>query len=118
MEVIENRIAEERSKLGLGTDQDGTPREGAFADVIGEYERLVVDLEFAEQSYTAALAAYDSAQAEARRQSRYLAAHVNPTLPESATRPDRTKIAGLVGVIAFLTWAMTVLSFYALRDRR
>ncbi len=118
VEVIENRIAEERSKLGLGTDVDGTPREGAFADVIGEYERLVVDLEFAEQSYTAALAAYDSAQAEARRQSRYLAAHVNPTLPESATRPDRTKIAGLVGLIAFLTWAMAVLSFYAMRDRR
>ena len=37
---------------------------GAFADLVGEYERLAVDLQFAEQSYTAAMAAYDAAVAE------------------------------------------------------
>ncbi len=116
VEVIEGRIAEERRKMGLGTGPAGG--EAAFADLVGEYERLAVDLEFAEQSYTSALAAYDSARAEAQRQSRYLAAHVHPTLPESATRPDRWSLVSLVALFAFLAWSVLLLATYAIRDRR
>ncbi|GGA99178.1 hypothetical protein [Allosediminivita pacifica] len=117
VEVIERRINEERQKVGLGT---GSARDGeeAFADLVGEYERLAVDLEFAQQSYTAALASYDSALAEAQRRSRYLAAHVSPTLPESATRPQRGSLLSLVALFSFLSWAVLVLAAYAIRDRR
>ena len=118
VQVIEDRIEEERRKLGLGSNSAQPGDENAFANLVGEYERLAVDLQFAEQSYTAALSAFDSAQAEAQRQSRYLAAHVNPTLPQSSTRPDRLQVLGLVALFAFLTWATLVLAVYALRDRR
>ncbi|MGR3608785.1 MAG: capsule biosynthesis protein [Sulfitobacter sp.] len=117
VQVIEDRIAEERLKLGIGAS-GGEVDETAFANLVGEYERLAVDLEFAELSYTSALAAYDSALAEAQRQSRYLAAHVNPTLPESAVRPERLSNLGMVGLFAFLIWATTFLVLYAIRDRR
>ena len=50
--------------------------EPALADVVGTYEELKVDLEFASAAYTQALAALTAARAEARRQSRYLAPHV------------------------------------------
>lgn len=115
--VIENRIRHEREKLGLGADQQN-PQTNPFADLVGEYERLAVDREFAEQSYTAALAAYDAAQAEARRQSRYLAAHIAPTLAESSEHPRRWTLQLLVTMFAFLTWAIAVLAAYAIRDRR
>ena len=117
VEVIERRIDEERQKVGLGT---GSARDGeeAFADLVGEYESLAVDLEFAQQSYTAALASYDSALAEAQRRSRYLAAHVSPTLPESSTRPQRGSLLSLVALFSFLSWAVLVLAAYAIRDRR
>ncbi|WP_220748757.1 MULTISPECIES: capsule biosynthesis protein [Jannaschia] len=129
IETIESRIAEERSKLGLGSrprndegqDEGGTAEGGeldAFADLVGEYESLIVDLNFAEQSYTAALAGYDSSLAESRRQSRYLAAHVRPTLAESAAHPERTKLISLVALFSFLAWGIIVLAAYALRDRR
>ena len=116
--VIEARIAEERGKLGLGAGAAPAAGEAVFADIVGEYERLAVDQEFAEQSYKVALASYDTALAEAQRQSRYLAAHIQPTLPEAATEPQREKLIALVGVFALLLWGITILAAYALRDRR
>lgn len=116
--VIEARIIEERNKFGVGENTDPTSDAPAFADLVGEYERLAVDLEFAEGSYRAAQATLDTALAEARRQSRYLAAHIQPTLPERADGPDRFQITFLVGLFSFLIWAIGTLSAYALRDRR
>lgn len=118
VEVIEERIAEERRKLGIGTAEGTAVDENAFANLVGEYESLQVDLQFAQESYTAARAAYEAAVAEARRQSRYLAAHVTPTLPEKAEHPQRVTLLGLVALFSFLFWAMAVLTAYALRDRR
>ncbi|MBF9035275.1 capsule biosynthesis protein [Rhodobacterales bacterium HKCCE2091] len=112
IEVIEDRIEAERAQIGAGGD--GT----AFADLVEEYERLVADKEFAQEAWVAALAAYDLAVAEAQRQSRYLAAHIRPTLAEAAEYPDRPMILGLVAVFLFLAWSALVLIGYALRDRR
>ena len=113
--VIETRIAAERQKLGLGAS--GEAKE-AFADLVGEYEGLIVDREFAETAYTAALATFDSAQAEAQKQSRYLAAHITPTLAESAEYPERLKILALFALFAAIVWSIAVLIYYSLRDRR
>ena len=101
-----------RSPVGEGTG------EGAFADLVGEYERLMVDLQFAEQTYTAAMSAYDAADAEARRKTRYLAAHIQPTLAEAPEEPRRLMLLGLTALFSFLLWAIGLLIFYALRDRR
>lgn len=114
VDVIEERIAAERRKLGLGASGSG---EDVFATLVGEYEGLVVEREFAERAYTSALAAYDGAQADARKQSRYLAAHVRPTLAEKAEYPERAKIFGLLAVFLMLGWAIASLVFYSLKDR-
>lgn len=110
--VIEERIEAERAVLGDGGD--GT----AFADLVAEYERLSADQEFAQEAYLAALAAYDAALAEAQRQSRYLAAHIRPTLAEAAEYPEREMLLALATLFLFMSWAVIVLIAYALRDRR
>jgi capsular polysaccharide transport system permease protein len=115
--VIEDRMRQEREKLGIGVGIGGPDVENAFADLVGEFERLSVDREFAEQSYIAALAAFDASTAQARRQSRYLAAHVRPTMAESPDHPHRRSLLGLVTLFSFLIWAIVVLTAYALRDR-
>lgn len=114
VEVIQERIDAERRKLGLGVD---APEGEVFATLVGEYEGLIVDRQFAETAYTAALASFDAAQAEARRQSRYLAAHVRPTRAERAEYPERGKILLLLGVFLILGWATFSLIYYSLRDR-
>ncbi|WP_424976551.1 capsule biosynthesis protein [Dinoroseobacter sp. S124A] len=116
VEVIERRIDEERRKMGLGGGS--SDERSVFADLVGEYETLAVDLEFAQQSYVAALAAFDAARNEARRQSRYLAAHIRPTLAERAEYPERGFLLGLITLFSFLAWSITALVAYSLRDRR
>jgi len=113
--VIKKRIEEEKRKLGFGDTAGGTE---AFATLVGEYERLTVDREFAERTYTTALAAYDVALAEAQRQSRYLAAYVTPTLAQASEYPERLKLLGLITLFLFLIWTVLVLISFSLRDRR
>ena len=114
-EAIEARIEAERRRLGAGGLQ---VNERDYARTLEEFSRLSVDLEIAEEAYASARAARDLARAEARRQTRYLAAHVRPTLAERATAPDRVLILAVAGFFLFLTWALMALVFYSLRDRR
>jgi capsular polysaccharide transport system permease protein len=111
--AIEARIEDERRKLGQGgAGQDG------YAELLSEFERLAVDRQFAEQAYTASLAAYDQALAEARRKSRYLAAYINPTLAEASEYPDKPVALGVSAFFLLMIWATGVLVFYSVRDRR
>lgn len=110
--VIEDRIAAERAKLGLVGDGD------AFASVVGRFEALMADRDFAERAYTAARTRYDMAQADAQRQSRYLAAWQQPTLPDTPEYPRRGRLLALIAGFALLFWGLAVLSVYAARDRR
>ena len=115
LQVIEKRIEAERSKMGVTA---GPGQERAFADIVGEYERLTVEREFAEQTYVTALASYDGALAEARRQSRYLAAYMEPTLAQTALYPKRDTILIMLTMFLFLGWCIAVLIYYSARDRR
>ncbi|MCV6825651.1 MULTISPECIES: hypothetical protein [Halocynthiibacter] len=113
--VIEGRINEEREKFSIKPSEASAP---GFSSLVGEFENLMVDREFAEQDYLSALKAYEIARAEARRKSRYLASHINPTRAESSEYPRRWQIIGLTATFAVLVWAMGVLVYYAVRDRR
>lgn len=115
IEAIRERIREERLKFGNGSNDEIT---GDYADVIAEFERLMVEREFAENKYTSALSNFDAAQANAQRQSRYLAAYVQPTLAESPEYPRRGLILGLCALVFFGSWCIVVLVYYSLRDRR
>ena len=112
IEVIEARIADERRNLGHAGGGDD------YATKLSEYERLSVDREFAEQAYTAALATYDKALAEARRKSRYLVAHIKPTLAEASEFPRKDVLLGLVAFFLTISWAIAILVYYSIRDRR
>ena len=58
------------------------------------------------------------ARAEARRQSRYLAAHVEPTRAERALYPRRATLIGLAALFLTLGWSVLMLIWYNVRDNR
>ena len=114
IEIIEERILQERQKFGA----DGqAPGGDTFAAVVAAYEGLTVERELAENAYAAAQAGFEAARAEANRQSRYLAAYVEPTLAERAEFPQRGIIVLVVALFSLLVWTIGSLIFYALRDR-
>ncbi len=82
------------------------------------HDLKVVDREFAEESYRAALTALDLARTNSVRQSRYLAVFIQPTLPERADFPRRRVILGLAGMFLLLSWAIMALVYYSIRDRQ
>lgn len=114
IDKIEKRIAQERQKLGVASGDNGS----SYADLVGRFESLQVDREFAERAYVSALSAYDTAVAEARRQSRYLAAYVEPTLAETPLYPQRAVLLLVASFLLFGVWSIVVLIYYSLRDRR
>ena len=114
IEVIQLRIDEERKKFGLSSGEDNKD----YSELVGQYEALIVDLEFAQNAYVASQSAYDAALAEASRQSRYLAAYVTPTLAERSTYPQRGVTLMLTALFLTLFWAVMVLVYYSIRDRR
>lgn len=113
VDVIRQQIAAERQKFGSETATGE-----ALSEVVGQFEGLMVDREFAEQSYIATLAAHETAQAEAARQSRYLAAYVKPTLAQESEYPRRVTLLAVMAGFLLLIWVVGVLTFYSLRDRR
>lgn len=115
IEVIRDRISQERRNVANGGDSASGED---YPTLLAEYESLVADREFAEQSYLAALTALDVARAEAARQSRYLATYVAPTLPQTAEFPKRLTLFGLAALFLVLTWSILALIYYSVRDSK
>jgi capsular polysaccharide transport system permease protein len=115
IEVIRERIRQER--LNFATEDIGAEGED-YPTLMAQYEGLVVDREFAEESYRAALTALDVARTNAARQSRYLAVYIQPTRPQSAEYPQRETIIGFAFLFLTLGWAILALIYYSIRDRQ
>ncbi|MCX7888383.1 MAG: hypothetical protein N2422_01475 [Rhodobacteraceae bacterium] len=110
--AIRSRIEAERGALGAAAGDEALP------EILSGYEALLTDLEFAQAAYTQALGTVSAAEAEARRQTRYLATHIAPTRPETAEYPQRWTSLGLVVVFAALASALASVTVYSLGDGR
>lgn len=131
IEVIQKLIDKERDKFGGGGVNTANPTETTAAEgggaakensnystLVGQFEELNVDREFAEKAYLAALAGYDTALAKAQRQSRYLAAYVSPTLAQESIVPQRLQSLLVVLALVLAGWSILMLVYYSVRDRR
>ena len=113
--VLQARIEQERRKRVFGMGELGQKN---TAQLFGDYERLLVDVEFAEQSYQASRASFEVSVSEARRNTRYLAAHIMPSIAEQSLFPRRGLTLSLIALCSFLIWALFVLMGLSFLDRR
>lgn len=88
---IDNRIESLRAQLEQERVDLLQSRDDNDVDVFGVYESLLVDQEMLNIAYSQALASQASAHAEARRQARYVAVHVPPSLAQTPLYPERLK---------------------------
>ncbi len=115
IDALEAQVKEEKALLGKG-DRIGTLDSTTLTSRVGEYEGLAVDLEFLQRAYVSALASLERARAEADRQQRYLAAFVNPTVPEEALYPQRILNIFIVLILAIMGWGITLMMVYIVRE--
>lgn len=114
IDALRRLIDSERGKFGA---EGQGPAGESYAQLMAEYEKLAVDREFAEGAYRSARIAYETALAEAQRQSRYLAAHIQPKVAQSSTEPNRPWLLFVVAGMLLAGWSILVLVYYSIRDR-
>jgi len=115
-----DRIQGEMSTSGNDADTNSTARvgddSGALVNVVAAYQELLLNQQFAEQAYTAALGSLERARAEADRTQSYLAIYLNPNIPEAAAYPRRLRNVLIVLILAAVAWAIGALAFLTARD--
>jgi len=87
-----------------------------LANVVGRYQELTVNQEFAEKAYTAAMASLDHARSDAARTQNYLAIYGQPSVAESAAYPRRWLNIWIVFILSSILWAIGMLGFLTIRD--
>lgn len=110
--AIQGLIEEAHQNTGAAmTDQGGS------AAVLGEFERLTLELEYASQRYLSARGAYDAAQADSIGNTPVLMVFAPPVQPDRPRYPDAGKLLFSTFIVSFLCWTIGALTVAGLRDR-
>ena len=107
--AMESQIALEKARL-TGSDSR------VLNEVVGDYEKLMIEQEFAQKQYVSALASLEAARIRAQSKSRYLVAFAEPTLPQEALYPRRFISVLLVFGASILTFGIASLVIAAVRE--
>jgi capsular polysaccharide transport system permease protein len=116
--VLQSRIKATREQLASVESEVANQRDGAnpLSKVMGEYERLDLERQFAADSVKAAMKTLDDARSSAVFQHMYVTAFVNPSLPESSIYPQRFASVAIVALVSLLVWTAGLLFVRAVRE--
>lgn len=110
--AIEQQMQAERGRLTNSSDDPKL----TFSDLLAEYERLLIEEEFAKSAYTSAISALEVARADANRKQAYLVAFVEPSMPADASKPDRLLIIVSFLLGGLLAYGLLMLIGAAIRE--
>jgi capsular polysaccharide transport system permease protein len=107
-DTLRAAIASEASKV--------TSARGSFSARAPNFERLALDVEFADKQLGVALAELESARAEALQKQLYLETLVQPNLPDKAMEPLRIRSMLTVLIISIVGWAVASILIASVRE--
>ncbi|WP_310619171.1 lipopolysaccharide biosynthesis protein [Flexibacterium corallicola] len=85
-------------------------------NLLANYEELIIEQQFAQGAYTAALSGLEQSRIEADRQQRYLAVFQAPSPAQEAEYPRRVVNTLLIFITLLAVWTLGVLIVYSIRD--
>jgi capsular polysaccharide transport system permease protein len=106
--ALAQRVEQEQVKL-TGSGESMAPK-------ISQYERLMLQQDFAAKELAAAMASLESAREDARRQQVYLERIVEPNVPDKAEFPKRIKSVLIVLISCFLGYSTIRLLLAGIRE--
>lgn len=108
VELLRRAINDETARL-VGRNSGPTAQSPVF-------DRLSLEKQFADRQLVAALAALDTARAEAQRKLLYLERLVQPSRPDSAMEPRRLRSVFTVFVVGLVLWGVVSLTVASVRE--
>ena len=115
---LKNKIQAIKSRIQYYRDQLTNSAANSMSNILQKYEKLKLRKELAQTQYKTALTSLETARKEARRKSTYLLNIVEPTLPDSATKPDRFLKIATVLAICLVGYAVAGLLIAAIREHQ
>lgn len=125
VQILESRINTTRGQLAAIESQVGSSENELknrsisnrpLSNVVGEYEKLDLDRQFAQTALTSALQTLDQAKSNAVAQHLYITPFVRPSLPQSSTYPNRFMSILTIGFVCFLLWTIGLLVVRSIGD--
>lgn len=115
---LKKRIEATRAQLKVVESQVGTARDGStpLSKVVGEYERLDLERQFAQNILNAAVQNLEQARSNALVQHIYVTAFIAPGVPQSSTYPKRITSILLFGLGCMLFWTVGLLIIGSVRE--
>ena len=107
-ESLRNAITSEASKV--------TSASGSFSARAPKFERLALDVEFADKQLGAALAELESARADALQKQVYLETLVQANLPDKAMEPKRLRSMFTFLIFSMVSWAVASIIIASVRE--
>jgi capsular polysaccharide transport system permease protein len=107
-EALRNAIASEASKV--------TSAKGSFSARATDFERLALDVDFADKQLGVALAELESARTEALKKQVYLETLVQPNLPDKAMEPKRFRSVLTFLIFSVMAWAVASIIIASVRE--
>jgi capsular polysaccharide transport system permease protein len=93
-----------------------TSSHGSFSARAPNFERLALDVQFADKQLGVALAELESARAEALQKQLYLERLVQPSLPDKAMEPKRSRSVLIVFALSIISWAVVSILIASVRE--
>ena len=113
LDQLDSDIAAEKAKL---TSRSADPT--ALANVLPEYESLLVRSTFAEKLYGLAADGLERARLRAEAQTIYLDVFVPPALPQEALYPERLASSLMTAVALLVLWGIGALTAALIEDHQ
>ncbi len=118
IQVLQSRINATKAQLTGVEAQISKSTDGnqALSKVVGEYEQLDLERQFAQNMVTSTMQTLEQARATAAAQHLYITPYVRPSMPQSATYPKRLASIAMVALTSFLIWIFGVLLLRSIRE--
>ncbi|MCB8889535.1 chain-length determining protein [Vreelandella malpeensis] len=107
---VERNITALRDQIGEQSERLAQAAGGALNRVSAEYETLELQAQFAQETYSSALAALENTRLEAARQLKQVSVLQSPLYPEYPTEPNRLYNATVFAIITiFLAFILSMI---------
>lgn len=111
IEALREQIEKQRDRLAQATGE-------SLNRISSQYETLELKAQFAQETYSSALAALESTRLEAARKLKQVSVLQSPLFPEYPTKPDRLYNATLFAIVVLFLAFIASMMVLIIRDHR